>query len=503
MSITKIISNFSIFCYHRDDETPTCVLREDSPMKEPFDLSALLAQNKTFSLRRQLGFVCRLSVPGILAQISSIIMQYIDAAMVGSLGARASAAIGLVASSTWLLGGLCDAMSMGFAVQVAQAVGAGEKQRARAILRQAIVVCALFSLALAAAGMAVSGALPAWLGGEAAIIPDAAAYFFVFAAALPAFQLFFLLCAVMQCSGEMRVPGILNVAMCALDVAGNVLFIFGCGLGVLGAALGSALAVVIVTVAAAYFACVRSPVLSVRGKGRWLPQRQTLREAARISVPMGLEKLALCGAYVMSTKIIAPLGTVAIAAHSFSITAESLCYMPGYGIGEAATTLVGQSIGARRADLAKRFAWVTVAMGMCVMAAIGLVMYALCPAVFRFLTPDPAVQTLGVRVLRIELWAEAFYAASIVVSGALRGAGDTFVPGIMNLVSMWGVRLSLSAFLTPRLGLSGAWIAMAAELCFRGIIFLIRLKRGRWLKRREASAASLLHPDKEASEDSL
>ena len=187
----------------------------------------------------------------------------------------------------------------------------------------------------------------------------------------------------------------------------------------------------------------------------------------------------------MSTRIIAPLGTVAIAAHSFSITAESLCYMPGYGIGEAATTLVGQSIGARRGDLARRFAWVTVTLGMCVMAAAGAVMYALCPAVFRFLTPDTAVQSLGVTVLRTELWAEAFYAASIVVSAALRGAGDTFVPGIMNLVSMWGVRLTLSAFLTPRLGLRGAWIAMAAELCFRGSIFLLRLTRGTWFKRRD------------------
>lgn len=452
-------------------------------MKEPFDLSALLAQDKTFSLRRQLRFVWRLSVPGILAQISSIVMQYIDAAMVGSLGAQASAAIGLVASSTWLFGGLCDAMGMGFAVQVAQAVGAGEKHRAQEILRQAIVVCVLTSLALAAAGMAVSGALPVWLGGEAAIVPAATAYFFVFVAALPAFQLFILLCAVMQCSGEMRIPGILNVAVCVLDVLGNILFIFVLRLGVLGAALGSAAATVTVTVAAIYFACIRSPVLNVRQKGRWKPQRQTLREAARISVPMGLEKFALCGAYVMSTRIIAPLGTVAIAAHSFSITAESLCYMPGYGIGEAATTLVGQSIGARRGDLARRFAWVTVTLGMCVMAAAGAVMYALCPAVFRFLTPDTAVQSLGVLVLRTELWAEAFYAASIVVSGALRGAGDTFVPGIMNLVSMWGVRLTLSAFLTPRLGLRGAWIAMAAELCFRGSIFLLRLKRGKWLKR--------------------
>lgn len=450
-------------------------------MKE-FDLSALLQEHTEFSLRQQLSYVWRLSVPGILAQISSIIMQYIDAAMVGSLGAAPSAAIGLVASSTWLFGGLSHAVGMGFSVQIAQATGAGDKQKAKDILRQEIVVGAAISFVLAAIGIAISGSLPIWLGGSAEIQKDASVYFLVFALFLPLMQNFFMLGASLQCAGNMKIPGILNALMCFLDVAFNFIFIFVCKLGVLGAALGSAAALVVVAVAMIYFTCVASPALNLRQKGSWIPRAETLRTARKVSLPMGFEQIALCGAYVMSTKIIAPLGTIAIAAHSFSITAESLCYMPGYGIGEAATTLVGQSIGAKRTDLAKRFAWLTVAMGMCVMATTGIVMYALCPAIFRFLTPDADVRSLGILVLRTELWAEAFYAAAIVISGGLRGAGDTLVPSIMNLVSMWGVRLTLSYVLTKKMGLQGAWIAMATELCFRGCIFLFRLKREKWLK---------------------
>jgi Na+-driven multidrug efflux pump len=183
----------------------------------------------------------------------------------------------------------------------------------------------------------------------------------------------------------------------------------------------------------------------------------------------------------MQTRIVAPLGTVAIAANSFAVTAESLCYMPGYGLGTAATTLVGQSIGAKRKDLAKSFSWITTFMGMAIMGAAGIVMYFICPWLFQFLAPVQEVQTLGIRVLRIELLAEPLFGASIVASGCLRGAGDTLIPSIMNLASMWGVRITLAALLAGTMGLTGVWIAMCVELCFRGAIFLIRLKFGHWM----------------------
>ena len=152
----------------------------------------------------------------------------------------------------------------------------------------------------------------------------------------------------------------------------------------------------------------------------------------RISLPMALEHAALCGAQIASTRIIAPLGTISIAANSFAVTAESLCYMPGYGIGNAATTLVGQSVGARRKDLARSFANMSAALGIGVMSAMAIVMYMVCPLVFELLTPDLQVRALAAEVLRIELFAEPLYAASIVASGALRGARDTLIPSLLN-----------------------------------------------------------------------
>ena len=155
--------------------------------------------------------------------------------------------------------------------------------------------------------------------------------------------------------------------------------------------------------------------------------------------------------------------------------------MPGYGIGNAATTVVGQSVGARRKDLARSFANLSVILGIGVMSAMAVIMYALCPMVFALLTPDAQVRVLAAEVLRLELFAEPLYAASIVVSGALRGARDTLIPSLLNLVSIWGVRIPLSLWLVGPMGLAGAWIAMAVELCVRGILLLIRQLRGRWL----------------------
>ena len=205
-------------------------------------------------------------------------------------------------------------------------------------------------------------------------------------------------------------------------------------------------------------------------------------KAVKISLPIAVQSILMSGAQIISTIIVAPLGNVAIAAHSFAITAESLCYMPGYGIGDAATTLVGQTFGAGRSALCRSFARLTVGLGMSVMAAMGAIMYVFAPEMIALLSPVADIQALGASVLRIEAFAEPFFAASIVTYSICVGAGDTLRPAIMNLASMWCVRLTLAAYLARDYGLRGVWMAMAVELTFRGLLFLYRLFRGNWLK---------------------
>ena len=461
-------------------------------------LLASIRNGQQLCLRQQLRLAALLSIPSIIAQISSIAMQYIDATMVGHLGAEASASIGLVSTTTWLFGGLCSAFSTGFSVQVAHRIGANDMKDARIVLRQALVSALLFSLLMATIGTAISSHLPCWLGGDAAIKHDASLYFLIFSLFLPALQMEFLASGMLRCSGNMHVPSMLGVTMCILDVVFNFLFIFpsrewhfgkttftlpGAGLGVQGAALGTAAAETIVALILLWYLWFHSKELRLRGEpGRFRPERRVLKNALHIGLPMGIEHAVICGAQIMTTIIVAPLGVFAIAANPFAITAESLCYMPGYGIAEAATTLVGQSIGAGRRCLTRRFAHITVGMGMAVMGFMGILMYVFAPQIIGLMTPVEEIRNLSTMALRIEAFAEPMFAASIVAYGVFVGAADTRIPCLMNLTSIWAVRLSLAAILAPSMGLNGVWIAMCAELCFRGAIFLVRLYRERWLK---------------------
>ena len=221
----------------------------------------------------------------------------------------------------------------------------------------------------------------------------------------------------------------------------------------------------------------------INNEASWFCEGKIIHEAVNIGLPIAMEQSAVTLAQVVGSRIVAPLGTIAIAANSFAVTAESICYMPGFGISAAATTMVGQALGADRKDYAFFFGWLTTIMGMIVMALMGMLMYFICPFVFGFMTPDLEVQKLAVDVLRIELFAEPLFAASIVATGALRGAKDTFIPGLINLLSIWGVRITLSLFLVNRIGLYGIWLAMAIELSIRGLLMLIRLYSCKQLKK--------------------
>ncbi len=454
---------------------------------------SLIQNNQPLSFRQQLALTAKLSVPAIIAQLSTILMQYIDAAMVGSLGADASASVGLMNSSLWMAWGVMNMITMGFSVQVAHRLGAGKQNEARAVLRQGIVACAVAGILIASGGIGLSYQLPLWLGGNADIAPQASVYFLVFVSAMPILAMNYLAGGMLRCAGNMKVPGYLNVGMCICDVIFNFFLIFptrdislagitltvpGAGLGVLGAALGTVAAEIICATCMMYWVCRRQPDLCLRGdeaRKSYIPTTEVLRRASKIAVPMTLEHIIFCGAQITITAIVAPLGVVAIAANALAVTAESLCYMPGFGIGEAATTLCGQCHGAKRHKLAGRFAWLTTVLGMVVMTVMGGAMWLGADIMMGIMSPVPEIVDLGAAVLRIEAWAEPMYAASIVVYGAFVGVGDTLIPAIMNFGSMWLVRIPLAAYMAPTMGLKGVWIAMCAELIFRGIIFLWRL----------------------------
>ena len=436
-----------------------------------------LGQGEQFRLTMLLAW------PSILAQLAMCLMSYIDAAMVGRLGSGQAAAVGLVSSTTWIFASFCYANSSGFSVQVAHRCGARDFSGAERTFRNGIFVTLGISVLLAALAVAIHGALPRWLGGAPEILADASAYFLIYALFLPVMQLAIFCEASLIASGNAKVSGITSIAMCVLDVAFNYLFIFVMGLGVAGAALGTGLATLCAGGFLLWYATCRCGELRRQKTG--VPDRDRkdiFTRAFKISWPLWLQNLVTRGAYIAATVLVAPLGTIAIAANSFAIIAEGFCYLPGYGMQDAATTLVGQSLGAKRPDMARRFAWLTIGTGAAMMTFLAVLMWAFAPQIMGLLSPDPEVVALGAKCLRIQAWAELLFGVSIVAYGCCIGAGDTLVPSAINLLSMWAIRLGLALFLIPRFGLTGYWMAMATELCVKGLIFIVRIGRGRWMK---------------------
>ena len=450
-------------------------------------LSARMRQGEDIPLSDTARIALALSIPSILEQLVVTAMEYIDAAMVGHIGAEATAAIGIVSSSTWLLHGILVGLYTAFSIQIAQYLGADRRQDARGVLRQSM----LFNLILG-----ISRFLPGWLGADISLQTDASAYFAIWSAALPFTMAMGMYTAMLRATGDALTPSLISVLVCLLDVVFNFFLInptrqillfgqsvtvWGAGLEVPGAALGTAFSTTIGGLLALGVLLLRDGPLCIRKPGSWRITSACLRNLWRVGTPLAAERAALSSAQVLLVRIVSGLGTVAIAANSLGVSAEGLCYMAGYGIQDASIALIGQAVGAHRRDMAKRFAWLCTAMGIGIMALSGVGLWLFAPALMGIFTADAAVIALGAQVLRIEAFAEPMFGASIVASGAMQGAGDSTGCFLLNLFSMWGVRLTLAFLLAPRLGLVGVWAAMCIELCIRGALFLIRLARGKWL----------------------
>ena len=364
------------------------------------------------------------------------------------------------------------------------------------MLRQAMLFNLMLGLGAAVFGVGISRFLPGWLGADVSLQANASAYFAIWSAALPFTMAMGMYTAMLRATGDALTPGLISVLVCALDVVFNFFLInptrqlmlfgqsvtvWGAGLAVPGAALGTALSTVVGGLLALGVLLLRDGLLCIRKPGSWRITSACLRNLWRVGAPLAAERAALSSAQVLLVRIVSGLGTVAIAANSLGVSAEGLCYMAGYGIQDASIALIGQAVGAHRRDMAKRFAWLCTAMGIAIMALSGVGLWLFAPALMGIFTADAAVIALGARVLRIEAFAEPMFGASIVASGAMQGAGDSTACFLLNLLSMWGIRLTLAFLLAPRLGLVGVWAAMCLELCIRGVLFLLRLARGKWL----------------------
>lgn len=443
--------------------------------------------------------VIMLAWPSIIEQLLHTAVNYVDTAMVGSIGTYATAAIGVCTSTIFLLMGVMNATGLGFSVMVARKIGEGNHEEARTILRQSMLAVVVVGLSLTLlVELILAPNLPRWMGAEPDVLPHAITYFRVIGANYLLNTGMIMATNMLRCMGDTKTPLKFNILTNLVNVVGNFLLIYptrqltvgsltftmpGAGWGVGGAAAATALATAFSAVCLLSVLFLRKGPLQISLRDDYKPQPDILKQAFHLGVPSFLERAVISGGQIVSTAMISGLGTAALAAHQLANSGESLCYMPIFGFSIAATTLVAQNLGAGDKERAfKQGAWSTW-MSVGVMCTASAIMFALAPNIIDLFSNDAAVIALGGRVLRIEAFAEPFFAIATVVAGVLRGAGDTRWPFYISLAGMWLMRVPI-AFVLINLfgwGLEAIWVGMAVDLFVRGVLCLWRFYKRTWV----------------------
>lgn len=455
--------------------------------------------------RAELGRVAHIAWPTILENIMVMLVSFVDTAMVGQLGEDATAAVAVNASPGWLLNGACAAIQVGATVLVAQAIGAGDREGANRIARQAMTLGLMLGAVFMALMQAIGGVLPVMLRAEAHIAPVASQYIRIVSLGYIPHFMGLVLSGVLRGAGDTRTPMKMNLLANLINVVGNFFLIYsprtlsvlglnipvwGAGLGVVGAAIPTATATALAGIMMfLHLKRGQGDIRFERGQS-YKPRWSVARHMLRIGMPAALERICVNTGHMVFQTMVAGLGTAALAAHHLATTAESVSYMPAYGFSASATTLVGQAVGAGDMRAARRYGTLAILIGLVSMTLTGLVLFFFPEWLLGIFTGAQDVIALGSPALRVEALAQPFFALSIVASGALSGAGDTRTPMIIGLACMWGVRLSVAALCVYGLGLglTGAWVGMATDLTVRGALTSLRFKSKKWealaLKRR-------------------
>lgn len=446
--------------------------------------------------------IIQLSIPSIIEQFLICLATLADTAMVGSIGAAATASVAISTSTIWLINGIITALSVGASYLVSHAIGEGDRDKTESSVRQSLTASILVGLCLTILVMIIYKPLPRWLGAEPEVIPNAQIYFQIIGFGLIPQTISVVLSAILRSAGNTKLPLYCNLGSNMLNVIGNFFLIYpsrsmtlpfagdlslpvwGADLGIRGAAIattGSRYALALILF---YHIVNTQTAARISLSGNYRFRRETVRSLVHISIPVMLERNTLCLGQIALTAMISGLGTVPLAAHYLTNQTEGLLYLPAYGFAYTATTLIGQSLGAQDKELAERFA-----RDICIISTIAIILacipvYLFAGAIISLFTNDAQVLHLGTMTLKIAAATEIFFSFFIVASGIFRGSGDVKFPLVVSLTGMWGFRIGLVWMVVYVLkwGVVGVWIAIAFDCFIRTLLCLWRLLSRKWME---------------------
>ena len=458
-----------------------------------------------FSRGAALKTICALAWPTVLEQVLETAVSYVDSAMVGRIGPRATAAVGATMTVNWLVNSSLIATGIGFLSYISHEIGAKRPENARRAAAQVCTFVLLLGVILTVLALSLSGSIVRWMHAGADIAADARTYFFILYIPMLPRVATILFGTCLRASGDTKSPLRVNILVNLINIVLNFFLIYptraatlfsapitipGAGMGVTGAAIASAIAM-----AAGGFgmtaALLRSPLLSPKGC-TLKPDPEILRPCMRVTIPCALQRFGTSFGYVAFASMINGLGTISVAAHSIANTAESAFYIPGYGMQTAAATLAGNCWGANDKARMKRLCRMLIALEITLMTLSGTALFLGADVLMRLFTRDESVICLGATVLRMVAVTEPIYGVAVILEGIFQGVGDTRATFCFNLLGMWGVRILGTFICIHRFGggLTAAWGCMIAHNILLGTLLTIRYLRGKWnpLNRRTEDA---------------
>lgn len=445
--------------------------------------------------RAMVGIIMSLAWPTIVEQIMQTAVQYIDTAMVGSLGTQATAAVGATSTVGWLLFSSISACSIGFLSFIAKACGANDKPAAQKAVSQAVLVTLILGTVFTIFPVALSGMVPVWMQVDENIRELASTYFLILYLPMLPRTASTIFGTVLRAAGDTKTPMKSGVLVNIINIVLNFLLIYptrtisifslnltlpGAGWGVVGAAVASAIAFTVggiqITVA-----LWKHPMVSPRGMSL-KPDMTILKPCLKIAVPNMLQRFGSSLGYVAFAAMINSVGEVATAAHTIANTVESAFYIPGYGMQTAAATLAGNAYGAQDNKRMKKLAAMFIPIEIFLMILSGGALFLSAPTLMRLFSSSDAVITLGATVLRMVAVSEPFYGFSIIIEGLMMGVGKTKEPFVFNIIGMWLVRVGGTFLCTQFLGMGliAAWACMIAHNLLVFVLYLITYIRGSW-----------------------
>ena len=438
-----------------------------------------------------LPIILTLAWPTMLEQLMQTALQYIDTAMVGSLGTQATAAVGATTTINWLLGSTLSALGVGFLAFVSQACGSGDTRKAGKASSQAVLATLVVGTLFTVLTLSLSDVIPVWMQVDPQIQSLAGTYFFILYLPMLPRTASIIFGTLLRAVGDTRTPMRIGLWVNVINVVLNFLLIYptstyfgiripGAGLGVVGAAIASSVAFCFGGIAITV-ALWRHPMISPRGQSL-KPDFSVLLPCLKVALPNALQRFGTSLGYVAFAAMINSLGDISTAAHTIANTVESAFYIPGYGMQTAAATLAGNALGARDEKKIRDLGRMILMIEVALMILSGGALFVFAPDMVGLFSRDPQVILLGSIVLRMVAVSEPFYGVSIIIEGMMQGMGKTMMPFVCNIIGMWGIRI-VGTFLCTQLlgfGLVSAWACMIAHNLLLFCMFTVYYRSGRW-----------------------